>query len=148
MRASRDWRDDTGSTLPLVLFYAALAIGLILVVVAASSLYLERKQLFTLADGAALVGAESFDLDDVSVTAEGELRPTLRAEEVAAAVSDYLGRIPTPQLEGLRVVEATTHDGASATVTLEAMWRPPVVTALVPEGIRIEVTARARAVFG
>ncbi|MAT18623.1 MAG: hypothetical protein CMF56_08685 [Leifsonia sp.] len=148
MRVPRDWRDDTGSTLPLVLFYAALAIGLILVVVAASSLYLERKQLFTLADGAALVGAESFDLDDVSVTAEGALRPTLRADEVAAAVRDYLGRIPTPPLEGLRVVEATTHDGASATVTLEAMWRPPVVTALVPEGIRIEVTARARAVFG
>ena len=83
MRVPRDWRDDTGSTLPLVLFYAALAIGLILVVVAASSLYLERKQLFTLADGAALVGAESFDLDDVSVTAEGALRPTLRADEVA-----------------------------------------------------------------
>lgn len=148
MRAPRDLRDDTGSTLPLVLFYAALAIGLMLVVVAASSLYLERKQLFTLADGAALVGAESFELDDVTVTSAGELRPTLRADAVAAAVDEYLGRIPTPPLEGLRVVEATTHDGASATVTLEAMWRPPVVSALVPEGIRLEVSARARAVFG
>ena len=148
MTARRDWRDDTGSTLPLVLFYAALALGVILVVVAASSLYLERKQLFTLADGAALVGAESFDLGDVTVTPEGELRPTLHPDQVADAVGEYLGSIPTPTHEALRVVEATTRDGASATVTLEAMWRPPVVTALVPEGIRIEVTAHARAVFG
>ena len=55
--------DDTGSTLPLVIFYGFLALALVLIVAAASSLYLERKRLFTLADDAALVGAESFDLE-------------------------------------------------------------------------------------
>jgi hypothetical protein len=28
------------------------------------------------------------------------------------------------------------------------MWRPPVVSLLVPEGMRIEVQASARSVFG
>ena len=64
-------RDEDGSTLPLIIFYAALSLALILLVVAATSLYLERKRLFTLADGASLVGAESFSLGDVSRTSLG-----------------------------------------------------------------------------
>jgi hypothetical protein len=32
-------------------------------------------------------------------------------------------------------------------VTLSATWRPPVVSLLVPAGIRIEVTSVARSVF-
>ena len=53
---SRGIRVEDGSTLLLTIFYAALALVLILLVVAATSLYLERKRLYTLADGASLVG--------------------------------------------------------------------------------------------
>ena len=39
--------------------------------------------------------------------------------------------------------EATSPDGESATVTLSAIWRPPIVTVLFPEGLRIDATATA-----
>jgi hypothetical protein len=32
-------------------------------------------------------------------------------------------------------------------VSLSAWWRPPVLSLLVPEGMRIDVTAVARSVF-
>lgn len=137
-------RDD-GSTLVLTIFYGFLSLVLVLLVVAATSLYLERKRLFTLADGAALVGAEAFELDDVLLTPNG-YRPTLQSADVAAAVSAYLGLAPG-NFESLAVERAETVDGRSATVSLSAYWRPPVVSLLVPEGFRIEVTAVARSVF-
>ncbi len=44
-RGSRVVGDERGSTLLLTIFYAALSLALILVVVAVTSLYLERKRL-------------------------------------------------------------------------------------------------------
>jgi len=140
-------RDDEGSTLPLVIFYGFLALALVLIVAAAASLYLERKRLFTLADGAALVGAESFDLDSVTFSGHGP-RPLLQPGQVHAAVESYLAGNPVDRFEGLVVERATTADGESATVTVSAVWHPPVVTVFVPEGLRIDATAVARSVFG
>ncbi|HRQ00206.1 MAG TPA: pilus assembly protein TadG-related protein [Terrimesophilobacter sp.] len=145
LTALRD--DDTGSTLVLTIFYSFLALVLIFVVVAATSLYLERKRLFTLADGAALVGAEAFELADVTVE-DGVPSVILESEDVAADVAAYLARVPNHGFEALAVEGAHTVDGRSATVTLSAYWRPPLVTLLVPDGIRIEVTALARSIFG
>lgn len=138
--------DERGSTLPLIIFYGILSLALLLLVVAATSLYLERKRLFTLADGAALVGAESFRLDDVHATAHG-FRPVLDTAAVSAAVSGYLASAPDAGFDALAVDRAETVDGHSATVSLSAFWHPPVVSPLVPEGFRIDVTAVARAVF-
>lgn len=140
-------KSETGSTLPLTIFYGFLSLALILLVVAATSLYLERKRLFTLADGAALVGAEAFTLETVQLTSAG-YRPTLRSTDVSAAVTAYVADIPEPGFESLAVDRAASDDGISATVTLSALWRPPVLTILIPDGLRIEVTAVARAVFG
>jgi hypothetical protein len=138
-------RGEEGSILPLTIFYGFLALVLILLVVAASSLYLERKRLFTLADGAALAGAEAFTLDDVSV-ASGGPRPRLRSPAVAAAVRGYLAAAPN-DVDSLQVERAVTTDGRSATVELSGYWRPPVLTVFVPAGVRIEVIAVARSVF-
>ena len=147
-RSRRDLRDDRGSTLPLVIGYAGLALVVVLLVTAATALYLERTRLFTLADGAALVGAESFDLDDVTVR-EGEvLRPRLTDSRVRADVVAYLSAAPTSSFEGLELESATTPDGLSARVALSSYWRPPALTLLLPEGLRLEVTATARSVFG
>lgn len=139
-------RDDEGSTLLLTIFYGFLSLVLVLLVVAASSLYLERKRLFTLADGAALVGAEAFDLEDVTITPDGP-RPILDSKDVAAAVSAYVASAPTAPFDSLTIDRAATVDGRSATVTLSAYWRPPMLSLLVPAGIPIEVTAVARSVF-
>jgi hypothetical protein len=146
-RAESALRGDEGSLLPLTIFYGFLSAVLVLLVVAATSLYLERKRLFTLADGAALVGAEAFALDDVSITRGGP-RPELRSEDVAAAVRGYLRTAAGARFESLRLESAGTADGRSATVELSAYWRPPVLSALVPEGIRLDVTAVGRSVFG
>ncbi len=133
--------------MPLVAGFGALALALVLVAAAASSLYLERKQLFTLADGAALVGAEAFDLAGVTLT-DGRPEVLLDPADVQRDVVAYLGGTPNGGFEGLVLEEATTRDGESATVTVSAIWRPPIVTTFFPEGWRIETTATARAVFG
>ncbi|WP_167046307.1 pilus assembly protein TadG-related protein [Salinibacterium sp. ZJ454] len=135
--------DDTGSTLPLIFFYAALSLILILLVTAATALYLERKRLFTLADGAALAAAEAFPLSAVNLT---DRTPRLQSPDVAAAVAAYLAAAPA-DFEALAIEHAGTDDGRSARVTLSAYWRPPVLTVLVPDGLRIEVTSTARSVF-
>ncbi len=142
----KQFREEGGSTLPLMVFYGFLSLVLVMLVVAATSLYLERKRLFTLADGAALVGAEAFDLDRVSLAGGGP-RPVLETPDVAAAVRDYLASVPTGDFESLSVERAETPDGRSATVALSAYWRPPMLSMLVPEGFRIDVTAVARSIF-
>ncbi|GAB3033047.1 hypothetical protein GCM10027052_07690 [Parafrigoribacterium mesophilum] len=138
--------DEDGSTLLLTIFYGFVALVLILLVVAATSLYLERKRLLGVADGAALVGAEAFALDAVTLTPQGP-RPTLRSADVAAAVDEYLQTIPGDSLKELVVERAESVDGESATVQLSAYWRPPLVSLLVPDGIRIDATSVARSVF-
>jgi len=149
MRVSMKVRDDEGSTLPLIAGFGALGLAIVLVAAAASSLYLERKQLFTLADGAALVGAEAFDLSDVALDpATGEPGVLLESADVQRDVAAFLAGNPNGGFEGLVLEEAASHDGESATVTLSAVWRPPIVTVFFPEGIRIETTATARAIFG
>jgi len=139
-------RGDEGSILLLTIFYGFLALVIVLVVVAATSLYLERKSLLTLADGAALAGAEAFDLESVSIGATG-LRPELDSADVAAAARTYLAHAPTTGFEDLTVARAASVDGRSATVSLSAWWRPPVLTLVLPAGVPVEATAVARSVF-
>ncbi|GAA3871726.1 hypothetical protein GCM10022381_13500 [Leifsonia kafniensis] len=138
--------NDAGSTLLLTIFYGFLATVLILTCVAATSLYLERKRLFTLADGAALAGAEAFDLDDVTAEA-GLLRARLDSVRVEAAAEQYLAATPHNGLDELTLVSAASADGRSATVSLRSTWRPPVLALMLPAGIPIDVTAVARSVF-
>jgi hypothetical protein len=139
-------REEDGSTLLLAIFFGALSLALVLLVVAATSLYLERKRLFTLADGAALVAAESFPLDAVSRDGAGRPLPALRSQDVEGAARDYLVDA-SHSFEDLRLLRADTFDGRSATVSLSCSWAPPVVSLLVPGGVRVEVTATARAVL-
>jgi Putative Flp pilus-assembly TadE/G-like len=140
------WRDDSGSTLPLIIFFTALSLALILLVVAATSLYLERKRLYTLADGASLVGAEAFNIDTAAPAGQGPI-PTLKSKDVASAVSSYLRGNPTDEFSALHVDRAVSADGRSATVELSCYWSPPVLSLLVPKGFRIQVTSIARSVF-
>jgi uncharacterized membrane protein len=145
---------DEGSILLLVISSCALGLAVILLVAAASSLYLERVRLFSLADAAALAGAESFDVDGAGTATPGDLvdaggvpHPALTDDGVATAVAGFLADEPTTGLRELRVDGATTPDGRSARVTLSATWIPPVASLLVPDGIRIDVTSTARSVL-
>lgn len=138
--------NDEGSTLLLTIFYSALCLALILVVVAATSLYLERKRLYTLADGASLVGAESFALDKATRTTSG-VHPNLTSADVAKSVKQYLVDNPSDSFTALKVEKAASVDGRSATVELSCYWAPPILTLFVPKGFRIDVTSVARSVF-
>lgn len=139
-------RDESGSILPLVIFYGLLCLVVVLLVSAVTSLYLERERLYALADSAALAGAESYDLDSVQVMA-GRPRPRLDPLAVSTTVDEFVDSVGADGFDGLRVERATTADGRSATVRLSAVWHPPIVSPLVPGGIRIGVTSSARSVF-
>lgn len=137
--------DEAGSTLLLTIFYGVLALALVLVVVSATSLYLERKRLFTLADAAALAAAESWRLEDVRVDGD-RLVYDLDEAGVRAAASDYLAAA-AHSLRGVELVGASADDGRSATVTLRAVWHAPIHSEFTPLTVPIEVTADARSVF-
>lgn len=135
--------DDRGSVLLLILGMTALALGLIVGVMDATSLYLERKRLFTIADGSALVAAESFD------PALGLIdgRPQLSDASVRAATTDYLRHLSGQARHGAALDSADTPDARTAVVTMRVLWHPPVISVFVPAGITLTVTARARTIY-
>lgn len=128
--------DDEGSVLILTLGYGVLAIAVILVCTAATSLYLAQKQLDAVADAAALAAADGFELSVVG----GEPQATLTDAGVrgeAAAMVEQIGG-------DARLVSATTPDGVSARVTVAGEWQPPIVTVFLPDGVALEATATSR----
>ncbi|MFF2494902.1 pilus assembly protein TadG-related protein [Agromyces sp. NPDC058064] len=145
-RSRSDLRgDESGSTLLLTIFFCALGLALILVVASATSLYLDRKRLFTLADGAALAAAEAWALDEVRID-DGEFAIELDDAEALRAANAYLDDA-VHELDGLELVAAASPDGRTATVTLRAVWNAPIDTEFIPVEVPIEVTATARSVF-
>ncbi|WP_394552483.1 pilus assembly protein TadG-related protein [Agromyces sp. MMS24-JH15] len=144
-RLARLREEDAGSTLVLTVCYGMLGIVLILVVAAATSLYLERKRLFTVADGAALAAAESWGMESVHVD-DGRLGFALTADGVRAAASDYLADTESG-LQSMELARADVLDGRTASVTLHARWVAPISTEFLPIEVPIEVTATARSVF-
>ena len=120
----------------LTLGYAMLALVAILICVDATSLYLAQKRLDSLADAAALAGADGFALtvvDDEPVAALTDDAVHSQADAIVVAVGG-----------GAALVSAGTPDGVSARVTVADTWRPPVLTLFVPDGVALEATATSR----
>ena len=135
-RRGRDGVDDEGSVLILTLGYAVLAIAVILVCTAATSLYLAQKQLDAVADAAALAAADGFDLTVIDGEPVAALTDAGVDREAAAMVAELDS--------DARLVSATTPDGVSARVTVASTWHPPIVTMFVPDGLALESTATSR----
>lgn len=129
-------RDEEGSILPLVLGYAMLAIVLILVTVDATSLHLAQKRLDSVADAAALAGADGFT---VTIQA-GAPRAELSSGHVYAQASALLAQSGADA----SLVSASTPDGVSARVTVAGQWHPPVFSLFVPAGVSHQATATSR----
>jgi hypothetical protein len=136
MRRRAGVPDDEGSILLLTLGYAILAIVAILVCVDATSLYLAQKRLDSLADAAALAGADGFTLSVV----DGEPRADLTSDEVGAQASALVDEVGRDAV----LVSAGTPDGVSARVTVAETWHPPVLTVFVPDGVALRATATSR----
>jgi len=138
-------RNAEGSTLLLVIFAVLLAVAVLLGTVSASSLYLERKRLLLLADGAALAASQSFALESVAVdVAQRRLTFRLTPTDVAQASRAYLA---AADARGVRLVSASAPDGVTAEVRVASVWHPPVVGLFLPRGVALEATGRARGTF-
>jgi hypothetical protein len=137
---------EEGAAVPLIAGLFAIALGFVVIAAGATGLHLERLRLLTVADGAALAAAESFEVADATVQGD-EVVPRLSSAKVRAVVDGYVAEAATGELEGLRVTRAGTTDGRSATVVLHAVWRPPLVSPLLPEGLPVTVTSSASARF-
>lgn len=128
--------DEEGSTLLLTLGYVVLALAVVLVCANAVSLYIAQKRLDALADSAALAGADGFRIE----MADGDPRAVL----VDASVERQASDIVRATGNGARLVSASTPDGVSARVEVADVWHPFLVSAFVPDGVRIEADATSR----
>lgn len=138
-------RDDEGRIALLSLAFGLLAMVLVLVVVSASAVHLQRKRLYAVADAAAADAADALD-DAAYYTGGGDL--LLSDASVRDSAADYVAaHAAHADLAGVVVAEGTgTPDGRTAVVVLDVDVRPLFV-AFVPEefaaGIRLRATSRA-----
>lgn len=120
-------RGERGQVTLLIIGFAAILLMAIVVVIDASSAYLQRQGLDSLADGAALHGA---DLGSAGVYTEGlpEDRLLQEAGAVRAAVHDYLRAAgATERYPGIQTSVAVDPAGRSVTVRLRAPLDLPLM---------------------
>lgn len=136
-------RDERGSTIPLIVGLAVVLVMAVVVVVDASAAYLQRQGLDTLADGAALRGA---DLGSVGTYANGipDDRLGQLETQVDRAVAAYLQA--SGAYERYPGIQHRSHvDEAEATVTVElvAPLALPLTVPGSPDEPRIAATGTA-----
>ena len=86
-------RDDTGSTLPLILGFFLLALIMVAGSIAAGDAYVQQRGLQDVCDGAATAAAASgVDLGRGGALADEQ---SLQFGDVAAAISAYVARDPS-----------------------------------------------------
>lgn len=133
---------DEGRIALLSLAFGLLAMVLVLVVVSASAVHLQRKRLYALADAAAADAADALD-DATYYGGDGNL--LLSDASVHDSAAGYLGA--HSDLAGVVVAEGTgTPDGRTAVVVLAVDVRPlfaSFVPAEFAAGIRLNATSRA-----
>lgn len=141
---------EAGQVGVLIIGYVLLALLVVTIVAAASSVYLGHKKLLSAADGAALAAADTFSLAQVQGAAAGTgsaPAAVLDSGAVTAAVQRYLADSGAAErISSLGVAAETgTVDGRTARVVLSGVVHPPIVNFLVPDGIPITAESDARA---
>lgn len=138
---------EEGEVLLLGVGMIAAVLALVLVVAAATSVYLDLKTLTGLADAAAAAAAGSADDGGYFAGETSSAGPGVLSQEgvAAAARADLASQPDAPA--GARVVNATSPDGATAVVTLEARSVPPFLPWGIagPFGITIRATGSSLA---
>ena len=142
-RVARDNRDDRGSAAPLIVGFAVVLLLMVAVVVDASAAFLHRQGLDTLADGAALFGADAGaeggevyggGLDDQSLE--------LTTAKARAGVRSYLADIGAHgTYPGLQYV--VTVRGDQVVVTISAPVDLPLTVPGAPQSARVSATSSA-----
>ena len=129
-------RDEAGSILPLVLGYVLMAIALIIVTTAATSVYITQKKIDGIASAAALAGSDGFTL----TVSDGEAVALLTNDDVWNQAAAVVGA----SADDVVLVSARTEDGVTAIVEVSTEWHPPLISALLPDGITLTATATSR----
>ncbi len=136
-------RGERGSVLPLILVFLMIGLTAAYVLVAATSLSIERKRLLTIADAVALSASESFSAADV-VFSDGELQPVLNQTRVDDRALATLDDLSAARTDSITLDSATAPDGVTAHIVITGAWSPPLAHALLPTGLRITVSSDAR----
>lgn len=137
---------DQGSVLILTIGFAVLLMLFIAVVVDSSKLFLTRRGLASLADGAAVAAAQDVDVATIYRSPSGEALPLLAAR-ARADVDAYVRRTaPETGLTDVQIV-ATEVVGTDVRVTLTARSMLPLISTATgaTDGVLMTVTATARA---
>lgn len=130
--------EDRGSVLLLGIGMVVVCLLAVAVVTDVTTAFLQRRHLFSVADSAALAGAQAVDLDAYyarGASVGTRLNPAL---VVAAARAHLQGVGDIPDLS----VDGITTDGVTVRVSLSAPLRLPFFDGLRDETVRVESTAR------
>jgi hypothetical protein len=144
---------DNGHLVILIIGFALIVTLLVTVVVNASKLFLMRRSLSALADGAAVVAANA--VDESALYTGGAAGDSVPLDDTAAAamVRDYLADYldatgDADRFPGLQLVDVRASDGV-ATVRLRMRPTIPFVNAVSSRGaITMEAEASARSGIG
>ena len=134
---------ESGQITLFVLGFCLLLLTALAGVSAASSVYVTRRALSSIADGAAVAAADAVRESDVL---GGAAATDLRldgpgAEAAAARAIDLSGA--GGELSGFAWSASLGDDGREAVVTASSVADVPLVTSLFGRGVRVTVTARA-----
>lgn len=138
-------RGERGQTTILIVGLAVVLLMTVAVVVDASAAFLRRQGLDTLADGAALAGADAgASGEDVYTDGVDEERLRLFADAARAGVADYLARSQAhAHYPGLRFDVSVNPATRSVTVRLRAPLELPLSVPGSPERASIGATGSA-----
>jgi hypothetical protein len=134
---------ESGQVTLLVIGFAAMLVALVAVVVDASQVMLLRRSLSSLADGAALAGAQAAAERVLYTDGVGQVLP-IDPAAARAAVVDYLATSGAGDIEGLRLAGVAVEAGR-VTVTLAAPAELALVNVVTASADGTIVTARASA---
>lgn len=138
-------QDERGTVTPMIIGFAFVVLLLVATVVDVSAAYLHRQQLDTLADGAALYGADGGvsgrDLYTDGVT---DSRLDLAPPQTRAAVEEYLQRVGARQrFPGLQVQVSLSQASERLEVRLSAPVDLPLTVPGAPDSARVAATGVA-----
>ena len=141
-------RDDEGTIGILTLGFAVLAIMVILVVSAATSVHMTRMRLAHLADELAEDASDAISSDGYFTATDGVDDVRLAQVRMSDAVVAHVTERDTGRLDGVQIVSVEAPDTVSARVTVQITVYPLFgLEALMPfaDGITVTATGQSRA---
>lgn len=136
-------RDDRGSASPLIIGFAVLLLLTVAVVIDASSAFLHRQGLDTLADGAALSGADAgAEGGEVYTGGLGEQPLELTRARARAGVRAYLSSVGAYRTYPGLAYDVSVRDDR-VVVRLSAPLDLPLTVPGAPDSTRVSATSSA-----